>query len=311
MGEQVRPAASVELPSDRPGEHLRFLRSPELPGVEVWSVERSDRLWRVYHESWAVCLPPSQGNPRGSSNEWWYRGRVQSGGLDMLMLTEPGELHVTRKVAQPTSFWVLDLPPTLVEAQARELGLSRAPNLRTWQTTAPDLCRAFARFFDAVAEGTTTLKLDERLAGCVQALLRCCEQSPQPTPPGVPPSLRRARDYLHAHFAEPVRLEELAALAGLSRFHLVRAFAQTYGMPPHAYQVQLRLAAARLQLRQGVPPALVDVGFADQSHLGRHFRRALGTSPAAYAGRSAVPPQAATQGRGRAKAAPTLPRDLR
>ncbi len=60
-----------------------------------------------------------------------------------------------------------------------------------------------------------------------------------------------------------------------------------FGLAPHAYLVQLRLARARRLLADGLSPAetAAALGFADQSHLGRWFRRAYGLTPAAYRAR--------------------------
>ena len=71
----------------------------------------------------------------------------------------------------------------------------------------------------------------------------------------------------------------------MSRFHLCRAFARTYGLPPHAYQLQLRLAEAKRQLAAGRPPAEVAaaIGFADQSHLTKRFKGAFGITPGQFA----------------------------
>jgi AraC-like DNA-binding protein len=55
-------------------------------------------------------------------------------------------------------------------------------------------------------------------------------------------------------------------------------------MPPHAFQTQLRVARARKLLREGASPAsaALEVGFTDQSHLNRHFKRVLGITPAFF-----------------------------
>ena len=102
--------------------------------------------------------------------------------------------------------------------------------------------------------------------------------------PRLPQVALRAREYLHAHFRRDVGMDELAFTCGVDRFRLSRAFKAAFGLPPHAYLVQLRLARARRLLAQGLWPADVatDVGFADQSHLGRWFLRAYGLTPAAY-----------------------------
>ena len=67
--------------------------------------------------------------------------------------------------------------------------------------------------------------------------------------------------------------------------HLVRSFTRTYGVAPHAYVLGRRIALARERLLDGQPAADVaaGVGFYDQAHFTRHFRRHVGTTPARYA----------------------------
>lgn len=102
--------------------------------------------------------------------------------------------------------------------------------------------------------------------------------------PRLPSVAIRARDYLHAHFQQDINLEDLVLACGVDRFRLSRAFKAAFGLAPHAYLVQLRLTQARRLLASGWSPARVaiDLGFADQSHLGRSFRRAYGFTPAIY-----------------------------
>jgi AraC-like DNA-binding protein len=92
------------------------------------------------------------------------------------------------------------------------------------------------------------------------------------------------RDYLHDHMSQDTGLEELSRQCGLDRFRLSRQFKNVFGQSPHAYLVRLRLRTARRLLAQGKEPVLVAslVGFSDQSHMGRWFRRAYRLSPAAY-----------------------------
>lgn len=75
-----------------------------------------------------------------------------------------------------------------------------------------------------------------------------------------------------------------ASRLGISREHFTRSFRDRVGMSPNAFRIIRRLNRARDQIRAGVSVAAVaaDCGFADQSHLGRHFRRVFGTTPRAY-----------------------------
>lgn len=93
-----------------------------------------------------------------------------------------------------------------------------------------------------------------------------------------------ARDILHERLVDPPSLRELAAAVGTGQYALVRAFRTRFGLPPHAYLTQLRVRAARVLLDAGEPLAQVAlaVGFTDQPHLSRHFRRVVGVAPGHY-----------------------------
>jgi AraC-like DNA-binding protein len=98
-------------------------------------------------------------------------------------------------------------------------------------------------------------------------------------------AMQRAREFLHDNVARNVSLDELAAVAGTSKYHLVRHFRAAFGLPPHSLQISERVIRARALLERGIGVAEVaaGLGFVDQSHLHRHFTRRLGMTPARYA----------------------------
>ena len=99
-----------------------------------------------------------------------------------------------------------------------------------------------------------------------------------------PTTVRVVRDLLTDRLADPPSLDDLALATGMSPFTLVRAFRGETGLPPHAYLNQVRVRLARKLLDDGMAPAEVaaEVGFADQAHLTRHFKRSMGVPPGAY-----------------------------
>ena len=103
---------------------------------------------------------------------------------------------------------------------------------------------------------------------------------------GLPPArLRQVLDYLEAHLDRDITLAELAEVAGLSVYHFARQFKAATGMAPHAYLISRRIERAKeLLTRTTLPIAAVaaTAGFAHQSHLNRHFKRLVGTTPARY-----------------------------
>ncbi len=151
----------------------------------------------------------------------------------------------------------------------------------------PGLSGTLAAFHGSLGASATPLERQSHLASAVRHILeRYAETAPSM---GIsrrePRAVRRVREYLHEHYAEAVSLDRCAAVAALSRFHLLRAFAAETGLPPHTYQLGLRIARARGLLAAGLPPALVaiELGFADQSHFTRCFRQTVGVTPRVYA----------------------------
>jgi AraC-like DNA-binding protein len=106
---------------------------------------------------------------------------------------------------------------------------------------------------------------------------------PEPSRGGLSPAVtRRVCDYIEGHLDDKVRLDGLAALAGLSTDHFARAFHQSVGMPPHTYLLRRRLEEVERMLCETHLPLseiALATGFSDQSHLARHFRRWSGKSP--------------------------------
>lgn len=199
------------------------------------------------------------------------------------MLLEPGELH--RNTKNPhVNFSVALFDTKLVDRVALEAGLRPNPHFKEAKTSDLHSYNVFARFHAALNQKTTKLHRQSLLLECISRLLDAhVETGPRPLlHPGRKP-LQRARDFLAHCFEETVTLEQLAAIAGLSRFHFLRAFTREFGLPPHAYQTRLRVEKARLLLQTGMPISEINVGFSDQSHLTRHFKRINGVTPGQYA----------------------------
>lgn len=100
-------------------------------------------------------------------------------------------------------------------------------------------------------------------------------------------AIARVKQFIDAHFQEPINLDRLAAFAGLSRFSLAKQFRQRVGVSPYRYVCQVRVRHAQSMMAQGQRPTDIasEVGFFDQSHLARHFKRVCGMTPREYLSR--------------------------
>ncbi|MCP1510838.1 AraC family transcriptional regulator [Pseudomonas rhodesiae] len=207
-----------------------------------------------------------------------------------VFLVEPGELHDgDAPTADGFTYHMLYLDPHWLTREVSTV-FEEAPvdsQLSFVSTLADDPRLAFAtsQAFQTLHRGELRIvrqramdQLLERLTGHLHWRTRYGDD------PRLPQVAHKAREYLHAHLHRDVGMHELALACGVDRFRLSRAFKSAFGLPPHAYLVQLRLARARHLLAKGEQPADVAIalGFADQSHMGRWFMRAYGLTPAAY-----------------------------
>ncbi|MGD8921352.1 MAG: AraC family transcriptional regulator [Gammaproteobacteria bacterium] len=97
---------------------------------------------------------------------------------------------------------------------------------------------------------------------------------------------RKSIEILNDRLDEKISLAEFAAEFGLSPFHFARVFKRATGFPPHEYQLQLRVARAQELLRSDLGKTIAEIacelGFSDESHFRRHFRRIVGTTPGQF-----------------------------
>lgn len=168
----------------------------------------------------------------------------------------------------------------------RERGEAIYPRFDRPVIRDPELALAVERLHRRMERGSASPSDEERLLVLIGRLAaRHGEGLPNPREDAAAGVVTRARAFLEANAGKPVRLHELAAVAGVSLFHLIRCFQREVGMPPHAWLTQLRANRAREMLLEGEAPAAVAYrcGFSDQAHLTRTFRSMLGVTPGTYA----------------------------
>ena len=143
------------------------------------------------------------------------------------------------------------------------------------------LLRGAQRLFNRMARGDPLACEEALVDTCTLILAR---YGTLPAPREAPADVSRVRERLADDLLDPPSLAELAAIAGLSRYQVLRRFERAYGLPPHAYVLQQRATRARRLIRDGwsLAGAAASCGFADQSHMTRVFVRRFGFTPGAW-----------------------------
>jgi AraC-like DNA-binding protein len=266
---------------DDPNERLVLIRPAALPGTELMAGYDCSQPFHYFHQRYAfvACASVASGVR--------YRGREDHLVDRCVMVLEPGEIHYNTYVAKPANFKVFFIDPQAFADCARQLGRPEGFHFPPAPTTSdPRLFPALQRLCASIEDGHDALEQQSLFAACVMAFGRHLEHQPRTLEvTNGRFAVERAKTHLQDRFDEAVSLHELAAVSQLSQFHLVHAFTKHVGLPPHAFQVHVRVERARALLQEGMSPAnaAARVGFADQSHFTRHFKRIMRVTPAEYA----------------------------
>ncbi|HWM06057.1 MAG TPA: helix-turn-helix transcriptional regulator [Actinophytocola sp.] len=203
-------------------------------------------------------------------------------------ITAPGRASTLRWEAltpEPMESVHLLLTAQMLDRTAAELGVPR-PGNRLDTLVADDLLLTGAATQLAWALDAQAPPLVADAAAQLLAAHVVGRRADRPAPPGLPPAtLRRVVGHLHDRLAEEITLDDLAAVANLSKFHLLRRFRASTGRTPARFLTDLRTQRAALLLRTTDRPVATiahQCGYRNPSQFAAAFRRRYGASPAAY-----------------------------
>lgn len=262
----------------------QFFRHPSLAGIELRVVDGQRQEWGFYSQAYQLLFS------RSWAGKVWHRREQRNWAADTVLVTAPGQLLLTHG-HNPGIIACLSIS---AEIMSQALSPEQLTALESGGEMAlpPEAYNALCELQDSSVLWRYPDQVRARLDAIVEGL-RCSRvDAPRPAKPR-----RAAADAVISRIdveeAVALDLQTLSSHTGTSRFAALRAFKRYFGLPPHTFQLQMRVDQAQVGLRAGHTPAqvAVDCGFFDQSHLTRHFKRILGTTPAQYA-RGHVPPLA-------------------
>ncbi|HWQ62320.1 MAG TPA: AraC family transcriptional regulator [Negativicutes bacterium] len=268
--------------SGPPAEDIRYLRVNDIPGLELYrGIGVTRRVPRHIHGVFSLSV--AEAGVRISES----RRQKHSITPGAIYVSEWGEAHAgTIPVGQPYSSRSLRMSHELIASLLAEM-----PGRGTEVHFADPLMydgELFAKIFRFhLLAGTPVPRLAKE---CLlrelfsQLVDRYSQREDWPLPGDETGPVRRVCDYLRDCCQDNVSIETLAGIAGFSPFHLCRIFERTVGVPPHVYQLDVRLTRAADLLASGgkIVSVAMETGFCDQSHFHKAFKRKFGVTPRQY-----------------------------
>ena len=208
-----------------------------------------------------------------------------------------GKLHITppgadfvganRPTADPVSYFNVVFPMAMFAAEGAPPVEEVRPRLAF---TDPALASVLSLALQAVKAGEADRLYTDSLANFMfAAVLRSAAAAPEPAARGGLGGWRerRVRDFMHSAFDQDLSIAMLAEVCGLSPFHFVRVFRESFGVSPHGYLRRLRIARAKTLLAttpMTVAQVAQAVGYDSSQALARMFRREGEAPPRAFKG---------------------------
>ncbi|MCF1182317.1 AraC family transcriptional regulator [Marichromatium gracile] len=257
----------------------RSRQLPDIPGVEVLCGTFRDHAFpRHCHDGLMIALID------GGAQRVASAGGQLVATPGQIVAMPAGVVHAVSAIdAEGWRYRVLTIPERLLQQVSERplAGFASAPVI-----SDRALAAALAATHEALTDRVTSLSFEIRL---LDVLAHFLARHARPCPTIVrsgrePEAVRRALEYLGDCPERAVSLTELATAAGLDAYRLVRAFTRELGLPPHAWHLQYRLrtAQSRLACGEAVAAVALALGFADQAHFTRAFRRLTGVTPGRY-----------------------------
>jgi AraC-like DNA-binding protein len=257
-------------------DQIRF--EPTHAGLQRLSARFGGHAYDLHrHETYAVGLT------LWGAQSFHYRGALRTSAAGQVMVIHPDEAHDGHATVDAGfAYRMLYVDPAAVSAA---LGGTPPPFVRDVVADDPALGHLLREAFAHFPQALEPIAVDAIVARLAELLVARSDAKPFTRAKTAYRAAARARDFLQAEAPRIVDSGELEKVSGLDRFALSRHFRAAFATSPHRFQVGQRLIRAQALIAAGTPlsETAAATGFADQSHLTRHFSARFGLTPGRWA----------------------------
>jgi AraC-like DNA-binding protein len=232
-----------------------------------------------FHETYALILVEN------GIADYSYKQNEYVVKTNKLLILNPYEVHTGRSLgAGLWNFRSMYIPQDIIRNNC-DVSSNKTPQFLKRIVDHQDLISRYQHLHDQLLNGDMTIDQESELSLWLSELGQIAGINTSYLIKDKHSAIAaKMKDYIHEYFDDNIQLDDLMNITGLSRFHLIKVFSDKYGLPPHQYLNNLRIEKAKSLLTQGLQSTDVafTVGYFDQSHFIRHFKKIVGVTPKAY-----------------------------
>lgn len=256
--------------------NIQYFPSPDSAGISLSRTNYSYFEYpRHFHDHYTIQLTEAGVN-EGFTEKLSYK----TGPGDILMIN-PADLHAGKSLHKSAlAFWTIRIEPWWLQEFCNQNELPSDPNFTTRPISDLDLVQSIKRSMIMLMQHQV-IEFEEHLQEWLACLISRHAQSTCNIKPDYQPNrVEIGHQFLQDNYHQNLSLKQIADAASLSPYHFLRQFKKTYGLSPLQYLRNVRVEKAKKMLHEtNLTQVAQQVGFYDQSHLTRNFKRIEGTAP--------------------------------
>ena len=259
-----------------------FKRSAALPFVEMRKAAKSSACYHAHsHDEFSLGVIDKGTALYHNASQ---KNHIHKG--DTITIN-PGDVHSCNPDSENWSYRMLFIDSHWMGRLQAEFTGATSLDYQTFThlyESASHFYTDFHELFDTLLHEPNPLEAESRLIQSLEAFFHPTANIEKQANSASLASLTRVRERILDQLHDNLTLEALAQEAQLSRYHLIRCFKQRYGMTPHALQLDERIKKSKILLKSGqsILDTTAQLGFADQSHFQRNFKKRLAVTPKQY-----------------------------
>ncbi len=267
----------MQTANSKNGETL-FWRAKNLDGLELFRAKNTNYSYPKHsHNAYSIGTIETG----MAINYCW--GEKQYFGQNSLVLFNPEEVHTGYSADANSSYRMLYIDE---KTFAKFLEEKQAlPSFEKKLIYSPKWAKRIKQLHKSFELTDSSLFYEESIFLTIQELRREFAKHPLEPKKSEHVAVKTVKDFLEENYHQGISIDELAKLTNLNRAYLMRIFRKETALPIYSYLLQIRIKHAKNMLINGQDASNIalDLGFSDQSHFIRSFKRITGSTPGRFA----------------------------